>query len=156
MGSSHGCSPGLAASRPLLGAVAVLGPAPCRRTAKSPAPKKPKPDFVKYKLLPTKHSNLFCAHRRYDLFADYSIAVELDRETKRPRDPPAFQRAIDAASAFIKRGDWAAPSPFDQKAPQEPLPAMPLDNCRRGRPADYFRQIVAEAKQYSATRRAGL
>jgi hypothetical protein len=37
MGSSHGCSPGLAASRPLLGAVAVLGPGLCPRTGKSPA-----------------------------------------------------------------------------------------------------------------------
>ncbi|HSR77783.1 MAG TPA: hypothetical protein VLN57_14475 [Xanthobacteraceae bacterium] len=37
MDTSHGCSPELAASRPLLGAVAVLGPGSCQRTGKSPA-----------------------------------------------------------------------------------------------------------------------
>jgi uncharacterized protein YdaU (DUF1376 family) len=37
MGTIHGCSVGLAASRPLLGAVAMLGPGSCRRTGKSPA-----------------------------------------------------------------------------------------------------------------------
>jgi hypothetical protein len=37
MGSSHAVSPGLAASRPILGAVAMLGSGSCPRTRKSPA-----------------------------------------------------------------------------------------------------------------------
>jgi hypothetical protein len=107
MGPNHGCSPGLAASRPLLGAVAVLGPAPCRRTGKSPALKVTKPPAVKFKLLPQKQARILWAYRS-DLALGYLEATLLDANC-RPADPAAFQTAIDSVAKLIKLNRWQDP-----------------------------------------------
>jgi hypothetical protein len=91
MGSSHGCSPGLAASRPILGAVAVLGPGPCRRTGKSPALKAE----IRAQWL---FSLCDYGRRRFNIAAAGELITMCDialRAGSRAATPPEITQALD-------------------------------------------------------------
>jgi hypothetical protein len=93
----------LAASRPLLGAVAVLGPGPCRRTGKSPnlAPQR-KSAALRAKIrdqLISKHARFLAARRPPQELAAYWAAMLDD-------DPAVAQSMLDAVDRRMRQAGW--------------------------------------------------
>jgi uncharacterized protein YdaU (DUF1376 family) len=94
MGSSHAVSPGLAASRTALGAVAMLGPGPCPRTGKSPALKAKIRDQ-----LVSKCARFLVNRKRPAEVAAYWAAMLGD-------DAAEAQRMLDATDGRMRRAGW--------------------------------------------------
>jgi hypothetical protein len=103
MGSSHAVSPGLAASRPSLGAVAMLGPGPCLRTGKSPNNAPPrKSAALRTKIrdqLISKHARFLQARRPPQELAAYWAAMLDD-------DPAVAQSMLDAVDRRMRQAGW--------------------------------------------------
>jgi hypothetical protein len=94
MDTSHAVSPGLAASRPLLGAVAVLGPSACQRTRKSPALKAKIRDQLVQKC-----ARFLVDRRPPEELAAYWAAQLGD-------DPAAAKRMLDDTDRRMRRARW--------------------------------------------------
>ena len=103
MGSSHGVSPGLAASRPILGAVAVLGSGSCRRERKLPKSPALKAK-IKYILLPNKQGR-FLTSKHPELLQGWLAATHAGRDNM-PFDPVAWQTAIDGVALLMERENY--------------------------------------------------